>query len=50
MLACSEHKLQKFASSGEVIKCVGQREGEFDNPRAMHGVTLYNNQVYIICV
>ena len=22
---CSEHKLQKFTSSGELIKCVGQR-------------------------
>ena len=43
----SEHKLQKFTSSGELIKCVGQKgrkEGEFDDP---HGVTLYNNQVYV---
>ena len=42
----SSHKLQKFTSSGELIKCVGQRgskEGEFDVPR---GVTLYDNQVY----
>ena len=42
----SKHKLQKFTSSGELIKCVGQRgrkEGEFDDPR---GVTLYGNQVY----
>ena len=41
------HKLQKFTSSGELIKCVGQRgrkEGEFDDPR---GVTLYDNQVYM---
>ena len=41
------HKLQKFTSSGELIKCVGQRgrkEGEFDDPR---GVTLYDNQVYV---
>ena len=43
----SEHKLQKFTGSGELIKCVGQRgseEGEFDDPR---GVTLYDNQVYV---
>ena len=43
----SKHKLQKFTSSGELIKCVGQegrKEGEFDDPR---GVTLYNNQVYV---
>ena len=45
----SDHKLQKFTSSGEqlLIKCVGQRgskEGEFIDPR---GVTLYDNQVYV---
>ena len=43
----SEHKLQKFTSSGELIKCVGQggsKEGEFNYPR---GVTLYDNQVYV---
>ena len=45
----SEHKLQKFTSSGELIKCVGtgqrgHKKGKFDDPR---GVTLYNNQVYI---
>ena len=43
----SRHKLQKFTSSGELIKCVGQwgrKEGEFDDPR---GVTLYDNQVYV---
>ena len=41
------HKLQKFTSSGELIRCVGQRgrkEGEFDDPR---GVTLYDNQLYM---
>ena len=43
----SEHKLQKFTSSGELIKCVGQggsKEGKFNVPR---GVTLYDNQVYV---
>ena len=43
----SYHKLQKFTSSGELIKCVGQegrKEGEFDDPR---GVTLCENQVYV---
>ena len=43
----SADKLQKFTSSGELIKCVGQRgskEEEFNVPR---GVTLYDNQVYV---
>ena len=43
----SEHKLQKFTSSGELIKCVGQKgsgKEDFDDPR---GVTLYNNHVYV---
>ena len=43
----SQHKLQKFTSSGELIKCVGQigcNEIEFNDPR---GVTLYNDQVYV---
>ena len=43
----SEDKLQKFTSSGELIKCVGQRgrkEGQFKDPRR---VTLYDNQVYV---
>ena len=43
----SQHKLQKFTSSGELIKCVGKKgrkEGEFDDPC---GVTLYDNQVYV---
>ncbi|CAI8046039.1 E3 ubiquitin-protein ligase TRIM71, partial [Geodia barretti] len=43
----SDHKLQKFTSSGELIKCIGRwgsKEGEFDAP---HGVTLYDNQVYV---
>ena len=41
------HKLQKFTSSGELIKCIGQwgsKEGEFNDPR---GVTLSDNQVYV---
>ena len=43
----SKHKLQKFTSSGELIKCIGRegsKEGEFNVPR---GVTLYDNQVYV---
>ena len=43
----SEHKLQKFTSSGELINCVGQRgskEGEFNIPR---GATLHNREVYV---
>ena len=42
----SEHKLQKFTSSGELIKCVGKKGSghqEFDDPR---GITLHNNHVY----
>ena len=43
----SNHKLQKFTSSGGLIKCIGRRgskEGEFNDPR---GVTLYDNQVHV---
>ena len=43
----SLHKLQKFTSSDELIKCVGRKggkEGEFNQPR---GVTLYDNQVHV---
>ena len=43
----SDHKLQKFTSTGELIKCVGQKgwkEGEFDGPR---GLTLRDNLVYV---
>ena len=43
----SEHKLQKFTSTGELIKCVGWmggKEGEFDDPR---GLTLCDNLVYV---
>ena len=41
------HKLQKFTSRGELIKCTGKngkKEGEFDVPR---GLTLYDNEVYV---
>ena len=43
----SRHKLQKFTSTGELIKCVGWKggkEGEFDVPR---GLTLRDNLVYV---
>ena len=43
----SWHKLQKFTSNGELIKCIrkeGGKEGEFNYPR---GVTLHDNQVYV---
>ena len=43
----SEHKLQKFTSTGELIKCVGrkgEKEGEFDVP---HGLALRDNLVYV---
>ena len=43
----SAHKLQKFTSTGELIKCVGRRggkEGEFDDPC---GLTLCDNLVYV---
>ena len=36
----SEHKLQKFTSTGELIKCVGQRGGK-------EGLTLRDNLVYV---
>ena len=41
------HKVQKFTSNGELIKCVGQKgnkDGEFHCP---HGVTVHDNQVYV---
>ena len=43
----SLHKLQKFTSTGELIKCVGRaggKEGEFDDPC---GLTLCDNLVYV---
>ena len=43
----SRHKLQKFTSTGELIKCVGRKggkEGEFDVAR---GLTLRDNLVYV---
>ena len=43
----SERKLQKFTSTGELIKCVGRKggkEGKFDDPR---GLTLRDNLVYV---
>ena len=39
----SSHKLQKFTSSGKLIKCIGQF-GEFDDPC---GVALRDNHVYV---
>ena len=44
---CSDRKLQKFTSTGELIKCVrreGGKEGKFDDPR---GLTLRDNLVYV---
>ena len=39
----SFHKLQKFTSSGELIKCVGQKGSKkFNHP---HGVTVYVSSV-----
>ena len=43
----SDHKLQKFTSRGELIKCIGRngsKKGEFDDPR---GVTIHSNQVHV---
>ena len=43
----SQHKLQKFTSSCELIKCTGEKgkkEGEFDGPC---GLTLFDNEVYV---
>ena len=43
----SLNKLQKFTSTGELIKCVGRKggkEGEFDVPR---GLTLRDSLVYV---
>ena len=43
----SVHKLQKFTSRGELIKCIGRngsKKGEIDDPR---GVTIHSNQVHV---
>ena len=43
----SWHKVQKFTSRGELIKCTGEKgkkEGEFDDPC---GLALYDNEVYV---
>ena len=43
----SQHKLQKFTSSGILIKCIGEwgrKKREFDDPR---GIALYDNRVYV---
>ena len=43
----SQHKLQKFTSSGELIKCIGRKgskEAEFTDPR---GVTIHSNKIYV---
>ena len=44
---CSDRKLQKFTSTGELMKCVGReggKEGKLDDPR---GLTLRDNLVYV---
>ena len=40
----SYHKLQKFTSTGELIKCVGRKEGKFDD---LGGLTFRDNLVYV---
>ena len=43
----SKHRLQKFDSSGTLLKFIGQRgkkEGEFNNP---HGLAIHEGQVYV---
>ena len=41
------HKLQKFCSSGKLIKCIGQKgneEGQFNDPA---GLTVYNDNIFV---
>ena len=41
------HRLQKFSSSGKLIKCVGRKgkeEGEFNDPS---GITLYADKIFV---
>ena len=38
------HKLQKFTSRGELIKCVGWKEGEFNR---ICGLAVHRKQVYV---
>ena len=40
----SYHKLQKFTSTGELIKCVGRKGGKEGDPR---GLILRDNLVYV---
>ena len=43
----SQHKLQKFNESGQLVKYIGQRgsnKGDFDDPR---GVTIFKMQVHV---
>ena len=43
----SKHKLQKFSSSGQLLRsvgCKGKGKEEFDDPR---GITQYGNRVYV---
>ena len=43
----SEHKLQKFTSSGELIKCIGRRGSKEAEFRLPLGVTIHSNQIYV---
>lgn len=43
----SEHRLQKFNSSGELIKGVSWRRDIFGDFYDPHGVALNGNQVYV---
>ena len=43
----SLHKLQKFTSSGELIKCIGQNGSEKGNFKDPRGITLFKEQVYV---
>ena len=43
----SSHKLQKFTSNGELMKCIGQEEVKEDGFNFPRGVTQHNNQVYV---
>ena len=45
----SQHKLQKFSTNGDILKCIGgmgrsEREGEFNDPR---GLAIYDDQLYV---
>ena len=43
----NQYKLQKFTSSGELIKCIGRRGSKEAEFNFLRGVTIHSNQIYV---